>query len=93
MQESRADLLEAIARLRRGIAGLNREGRERMLEAFGKIDEHFRRLFTELFGGGKAHLALVDSDDPLEAGLEVVASPPGKRLAVALPALGRREER
>ena len=80
MQESRADLLEAIARLRRGIAGLNREGRERMLEAFGKIDEHFRRLFTELFGGGKAHLALVDSDDPLEAGLEVVASPPGKRL-------------
>ncbi|MDE0052037.1 MAG: chromosome segregation protein SMC [Rhodospirillales bacterium] len=80
MQESRADLLEAISRLRRGIAGLNREGRERMLEAFGKIDEHFRRLFTELFGGGKAHLALVDSDDPLEAGLEVVASPPGKRL-------------
>ena len=79
MQESRADLLEAIARLRRGIASLNREGRERMLEAFGKIDGHFRRLFTELFGGGKAHLALVDSDDPLEAGLEVVASPPGKR--------------
>ncbi len=79
MQESRADLLEAIARLRRGIASLNREGRERMLEAFGKIDGHFRRLFTELFGGGKAHLALIDSDDPLEAGLEVVASPPGKR--------------
>ena len=79
MQESRADLLEAIARLRRGIASLNREGRERMLEAFGMIDGHFRRLFTELFGGGKAHLALVDSDDPLEAGLEVVASPPGKR--------------
>ena len=79
MQESRADLLEAIARLRRGIASLNREGRERMLQAFGTIDGHFRRLFTELFGGGKAHLALVDSDDPLEAGLEVVASPPGKR--------------
>ena len=79
MQESRADLLEAIARLRRGISGLNREGRERMLEAFGAIDGHFRRLFTELFGGGKAHLALVDSDDPLEAGLEIVASPPGKR--------------
>ena len=79
MQESRADLLEAIARLRRGIGGLNREGRERMLEAFGAIDGHFRRLFTELFGGGKAHLALVDSDDPLEAGLEIVASPPGKR--------------
>ena len=79
MQESRADLLEAIARLRRGIAGLNREGRERMLEAFGAIDGHFRRLFTDLFGGGKAQLALVDSEDPLEAGLEVVASPPGKR--------------
>ena len=79
MQESRADLLEAIARLRRGIASLNREGRERMLQAFGTIDGHFRRLFTELFGGGKAHLALVDSEDPLEAGLEVVASPPGKR--------------
>ncbi len=79
MQESRADLLEAIGRLRRGIAGLNREGRERMLAAFGQIDGHFRRLFTELFAGGKAHLALVDSDDPLEAGLEVVASPPGKR--------------
>ena len=79
MQDSRADLLEAIGRLRRGIANLDREGRERMLAAFETIDGHFRRLFTELFGGGKAHLALVDSDDPLEAGLEVVASPPGKR--------------
>ena len=79
MQESRADLLEAIGRLRRGIAGLNREGRERMRAAFETIDGHFRKLFTELFAGGKAHLALVDSDDPLEAGLEVVASPPGKR--------------
>ncbi|MDD9991814.1 MAG: chromosome segregation protein SMC [Rhodospirillales bacterium] len=79
MQESRADLLEAIGRLRRGIASLNREGRERMLAAFGTIDGHFQRLFTELFAGGKAHLALVDSEDPLEAGLEVVASPPGKR--------------
>ena len=79
MQESRTDLLEAIGRLRRGIASLNREGRERMLAAFGTIDGHFRKLFTELFAGGKAHLALVDSDDPLEAGLEVVASPPGKR--------------
>ena len=79
MQDSRADLLEAIGRLRRGIASLDREGRERMLAAFETIDGHFRRLFTELFGGGKAHLALVDSDDPLEAGLEVVASPPGKR--------------
>ncbi len=80
MQSEGADLLEAIGRLRRGIAGLDREGRERMLTAFGAIDEHFRRLFTELFGGGRAHLELVDSDDPLEAGLEVMASPPGKRL-------------
>ena len=80
MQSERADLLEAIGRLRRGIDGLDREGRERMLAAFGAIDEHFRRLFTELFGGGRAHLDLVDSDDPLEAGLEVMASPPGKRL-------------
>ena len=79
MQESRADLLEAIGRLRRGIAGLNREGRERMRAAFETIDGHFRKLFTELFADGKAHLALVDSDDPLEAGLEIVASPPGKR--------------
>ena len=79
MQESRTDLLEAIGRLRRGIGSLDREGRERMLAAFDAIDGHFRRLFTELFGGGKAHLALVDSDDPLEAGLDVVASPPGKR--------------
>ena len=79
MQDSRTDLLEAIGRLRRGIGSLDREGRERMLTAFGMIDGHFRRLFTELFGGGKAHLALIDSDDPLEAGLEVVASPPGKR--------------
>lgn len=79
MRESRADLLEAIGRLRRGITSLDREGRERMLAAFGTIDGHFRRLFTELFGGGKAYLALVDSDDPLEAGIEVVASPPGKR--------------
>ena len=79
MQDSRTDLLEAIGRLRRGIASLDREGRERMRTAFDAIDRHFRRLFTELFGGGKAHLALVDSDDPLEAGLDVVASPPGKR--------------
>ena len=80
MQGERADLREAIGRLRRGIADLDREGRERVLTAFGAIDGHFRRLFSDLFGGGRAHLALVDSDDPLEAGLEVMASPPGKRL-------------
>ncbi|MCG8506778.1 MAG: hypothetical protein MI755_19385, partial [Sphingomonadales bacterium] len=66
MQNERSDLEAAIARLRQGISSLNREGRERMLAAFATIDEHFRRLFTQLFGGGKAHLELVDSDDPLE---------------------------
>lgn len=77
-----ADLEAAIGRLRQGIAELNREGRERLLAAFGQIDQHFRSLFTRLFGGGRAHLKLVDSEDPLEAGLEIMASPPGKRLQV-----------
>ncbi len=76
----RADLQAAIARLRQGIAGLNREGRERILSAFTAIDAHFQRLFARLFNGGSAHLELVDADDPLEAGLEIMASPPGKRL-------------
>lgn len=82
LRSERADLAAAIARLRQGIAELNREGRERLLAAFGTIDEHFRVLFTRLFGGGRAHLKLVDSEDPLEAGLEIMASPPGKRLQV-----------
>ena len=76
----REDLLGAIARLRHGIAGLNREGRERLLAAFEAIDAHFRTVFTRLFGGGSARLALTDSEDPFESGLEVMASPPGKRL-------------
>ncbi len=80
MLHERTDLEAAIARLRQGIGSLNREGRERVLAAFGEIDGHFRSLFTSLFGGGHAHLELVDSEDPLEAGLEVMASPPGKRL-------------
>jgi len=80
MINERADLEAAIARLRQGIGSLNREGRERLLAAFGAIDEHFRTLFTRLFGGGHAHLALVDSDDPLEAGLDIMASPPGKKM-------------
>src|SRR5213076_2233720 len=58
-----------------------REGRVRLLEAYGKVDAHFRRLFTTLFEGGQAHLELVESDDPLEAGLEIMAQPPGKRLS------------
>ena len=82
MASERADLEAAIARLRQGIASLNREGRERLLAAFKQADEHFRDLFVRLFGGGKAHLALTESDDPLEAGLEIMASPPGKRLQI-----------
>jgi chromosome segregation protein len=76
----RADVTEAITRLRRGIGTLDQEGRKRLLAAFERLNTHFAELFTRLFGGGKAHLALVDSDDPLEAGLDIMASPPGKRL-------------
>ncbi len=80
MRNERADLEAAIIKLRQAISRLNREGRERLETAFTAIDAHFSKLFTGLFGGGRAHLALVDSDDPLEAGLEIMASPPGKRL-------------
>ncbi|MCP9222772.1 chromosome segregation protein SMC [Erythrobacter sp. LQ02-29] len=78
--EEQAELAEAVHRLRGSIGNLNREGRERLREAFERVDTHFRRLFTKLFEGGSAHLALVDSDDPLEAGLEIFAQPPGKKL-------------
>jgi chromosome segregation protein len=74
------ELAEAVNRLRGSIGNLNREGRERLRAAFEQVDAHFRHLFTRLFEGGQAHLALVDSDDPLEAGLEIYAQPPGKRL-------------
>ncbi len=76
----RADLEAAIGRLRQGIASLNREGRERLVEAFDKVNGHFRELFMKAFGGGEAHLKFVDSDDPLTAGLELYAQPPGKKL-------------
>jgi chromosome segregation protein len=76
----RDELAQAILRLRGSIGSLNREGRVRLLAAFESVDRHFRSLFTTLFEGGQAHLALVDSDDPLEAGLEIMAQPPGKRL-------------
>jgi chromosome segregation protein len=79
-REEQAELVEAVNRLRGSIGALNREGRERLRAAFEAVDGHFRRLFTRLFEGGQAHLALVDSDDPLEAGLEIFAQPPGKRL-------------
>ncbi|WP_375290944.1 chromosome segregation SMC family protein [Qipengyuania sp.] len=75
-----AELAEAVNRLRGSIGSLNREGRERLRDAFRQVDEHFQRLFVQLFQGGKAHLALIDSEDPLEAGLEIYAQPPGKRL-------------
>ena len=76
----RDELHEAINRLRGSIGSLNREGRVRLLAAFEAVDRHFRSLFTTLFNGGQAHLALIDSDDPLEAGLEIMAQPPGKKL-------------
>lgn len=76
----RADLEAAIGRLRQGIASLNKEGRERLLAAFTRVDSHFQELFKQVFGGGYAHLKLTESDDPLAAGLEIMASPPGKRL-------------
>jgi chromosome segregation protein len=76
----RDELAEAISRLRGSIGSLNREGRTRLLAAFEAVDGHFQRLFTTLFNGGQAHLALIDSDDPLEAGLEIYAQPPGKKL-------------
>ena len=79
MDREKTDLEEAIARLRQGISNLNREGRKRLLEAFEIVNDHFRRLFTVLFGGGEAELQLVESDDPLEAGLEILARPPGKK--------------
>ncbi len=74
------ELREAVSRLRGSIGSLNREGRERLRAAFEQVNDHFQRLFTRLFEGGEAHLALIDSDDPLEAGLEIFAQPPGKRL-------------
>jgi chromosome segregation protein len=102
MRSEKEDLVAAIARLRHGIASLNREGRERLLAAFANVNKHFQDLFTRLFGGGRAHLALAiptppappegeaqnaptipapaNDVDPLEAGLEVMASPPGKKL-------------
>jgi chromosome segregation protein len=74
------DLIAAIAKLREGVDALNREGRDRLLEAFETVNEHFKALFTALFQGGKAELKLVDADDPLKAGLEIFAQPPGKKL-------------
>jgi chromosome segregation protein len=79
-QAESEELSQAINRLRGSIGSLNREGRARLLAAFETVDQHFQRLFATLFNGGQAHLALIDSDDPLEAGLEIFAQPPGKKL-------------
>jgi chromosome segregation protein len=80
MEDDRADLYSAIVKLKTSIGELNQKGRERLLEAFGKVNRKFNEVYTKLFSGGSAKLELVDSDDPLEAGLEMMVSPPGKRL-------------
>ncbi len=76
----RDDLTGAIAKLRQGVEALNAEGRERLIKAFEAVNEHFKALFSALFGGGQAELRLIDADDPLNAGLEIFAQPPGKKL-------------
>ena len=81
LAEEKSDLEAAIATLRTGIASLNKEGRERLLAAFEEVNRNFSTLFTHLFGGGEAKLVLVESDDPLEAGLEIMCQPPGKKLS------------
>jgi chromosome segregation protein len=81
LAREREDLVEAVGKLRHGIQSLNREGRGRLLEAFEQVNRNFGVLFTHLFGGGEASLMLVESDDPLEAGLEIMCQPPGKKLA------------
>jgi chromosome segregation protein len=81
IERERDEISAAIAKLRGSIGHLNRERRERLSTVFTEIDRHFQALFTRMFGGGRAHLALTGSDDPLEAGLEIFAEPPGKKLA------------
>jgi chromosome segregation protein len=80
MEKDRSDLVTAIMKLKDSINELNQKGRERLIEAFEKVNRKFNEVYTKLFNGGNAKLELVDSDDPLEAGLEMLVSPPGKRL-------------
>ena len=80
MEKDREDIVTAISKLRNSISELNQKGRERLIEAFEKVNKKFNEVYTKLFSGGTAKLELVDSDDPLEAGLELLVSPPGKRL-------------
>ena len=79
LDKERADLEEAIGKLRGGISQLNKEGRKRLMEAFETVNGHFQRLFSTLFNGGEARLEMIESEDPLEGGLEIVAKPPGKK--------------
>ena len=80
MEDDRADLYSAIVKLKASIEELNQKGRERLLDAFTKVNRKFNEVYTKLFNGGTAKIELVDSEDPLEAGLEMYVSPPGKRL-------------
>ena len=80
IKKNQSDLLAAIAKLREAIDKLNTEGRQRLLAAYGVVNENFQNLFVKLFGGGKAYLKFTDENDPLQAGLEIFASPPGKKL-------------
>jgi len=81
MQQERTDVEEAIVKLRTAIAQLNRESKKRLDDAFNSVDRHFRTLFTSLFGGGEARLEMIEGEDPLEGGLEIIAKPPGKKPA------------
>ena len=81
IRREHGEIEAAIARLRGSIGALNKEGRERLMAVFTQVDHHFQSLFSRMFGGGRAHLGLVGSDDPLQAGLEIYAQPPGKKLA------------
>ena len=80
IKKDQSDLLAAISKLREAIDTLNTEGRQRLLASYGVVNEHFQRQFVQLFGGGKAYLKFTDESDPLKAGLEIYASPPGKKL-------------
>src|SRR5690606_17886335 len=84
----RADVEAAIAKLRGGIGQLNREARKRLQAAFDVVNGHFQRLFTTLFGGGEARLAMIESEDPLQGGLEIIVRPAGKRPAAPSPLTG-----
>ena len=79
MEKDRQDLVTAIIKLKESISELNRKGRERLLEAYEKVNRKFNDVYTKLFAGGSARLEMVESDDPLEAGLELLVSPPGKK--------------